>query len=907
MSLVLGRDDILGAGETRLGGKAKNLEWLLRFGFQVPPFFVISTAAFDVILREAIGAPADFSQAANLVELLASAAQIRARIKNATLPPSIQEEIRQQLKFLGKGSGFYAIRSSAVGEDGLDASFAGQMDSILFLKTEAQIFQAVLDCFASAFGDRVLQYRQERGLSLKDIRAAAICQVMIESDRSGVAFTAHPTSGSRREYLISVSWGLGEGIVSGLCNADEFTISTEPTLAIATRTIVTKDQAVRFDQARGFGIKAEAVPAAQHEVACLSDQEVLALARVIGSIADAAGRPQDIEFGFAAGELFIFQTRPITSLPAPADSATDAVVWDNSNIQESYCGVTTPLTFSFASRAYRFVYQNTGELMGATAEDVARQEPVLRNLLGLIRGKVYYNINHWYLGLSYFPSFGNNKADMERMMGLQDPIDFIVDKNLHGWTKVVNHTQALIAILRLLGKFTRIKTHVNAFNANFQRVYHGVDRSKLYRMDLVQLFELTRRLESELTKKWTAPIINDFYVMMMNGSVHRQLQKLANHKAATGLIPETHLVLNNLLSGEEGIESTEPTKFLLRLCDEIRLKPELCRTIQEGKISELMAIVQVKFPDFFARCCTYIELYGDRTMGELKLESITLREDPSFLFTCLKNYLDNPKLTIATLQRNEHRLREEEEGRVFRAMKSLPLGRLQALRLRWDLKRLRASVKNRENMRLARTRAFGLCRSIYLEMGQQLALHKQLQEPRDIFYLTVEELELFFEGRAVGTNLKGLVALRKEEYQTYTQDDLPHHFKTQGSPYFGNAYAYKETQPLSDSATMLKGIGCYPGIVEAQIRLIFSPEEAGSVQGRILCTVRTDPGWAPLFPSASGILVERGSSLSHSAVVARELGIPAVVNVPGITKILRDGEWVRMNGQTGEIERLPDR
>ena len=225
-------------------------------------------------------------------------------------------------------------------------------------------------------------------------------------------------------------------------------------------------------------------------------------------------------------------------------------------------------------------------------------------------------------------------------------------------------------------------------------------------------------------------------------------------------------------------------------------------------------------------------------------------------------------------------------------------------KFRKDLAKLRQAVKARENMRLMRTRMFGLMRDVYLEIGNQLAFYGVLDGPRDIFYLTVEEIEAYVDGRSVQSKFKPLVATRKEEFASYEKEELPHHFSTHGPVYHHNLYEYRSSGEVREDAEELKGIGCYPGRVEEKVKLIFSPKDELNLNGQILCTVRTDPGWAPLFPTAGGILVERGSTLSHSAVVARELGIPAIVNIPGLTKILSDGERVRMDGATGIIQRL---
>ena len=215
----------------------------------------------------------------------------------------------------------------------------------------------------------------------------------------------------------------------------------------------------------------------------------------------------------------------------------------------------------------------------------------------------------------------------------------------------------------------------------------------------------------------------------------------------------------------------------------------------------------------------------------------------------------------------------------------------------------RGAVKNRENMRLTRTRYFGLSRDVYVQMGERLHEAGKLDEPRDIFYLDISELEAYHEGRSVGADLGGLARVRKAEFAEYEKQDVPHHFETIGAVYHGNQYKYEGEVEVDLNASTLMGVGCYPGVVESPIRLIFSPDDELSLNGKILCTVRTDPGWAPLFPTASGILVERGSTLSHSTVVAQEL-IPAVVGVQGSLKLSVMLKNVGMDGESSKIERL---
>lgn len=278
------------------------------------------------------------------------------------------------------------------------------------------------------------------------------------------------------------------------------------------------------------------------------------------------------------------------------------------------------------------------------------------------------------------------------------------------------------------------------------------------------------------------------------------------------------------------------------------------------------------------------------------------------MFAILKNFLTRDDLTLETLAQNEAKFRSDAEEQVFPLLKQKLGGRALA-KFNKDLAKLRDAIRNRENMRLARTRMFGLYRDIYRQLGEQLAFYGQLDEAEDIFYLTVEDIYAYSDGRSISAVLRPLVAARKAEFAQYeTEEEPAHHFHTRGVVYCNNDYDYPFQEEIpgcgGESGNELQGTGCYPGIVENNIRLIFSPEDELNLDGQILCTVRTDPGWAPLFPTAGGILVERGSTLSHSAVVARELGIPAVVGIPGLTSIVKDRELVRMDGSSGRVVRL---
>jgi pyruvate,water dikinase len=894
---VLWSGEALAAGEPAVGGKALGLARLVEAGARVPEWFVVPATSFLAHL-DAAGLRARVGEALAVLDAASERAHIervaddlRLAIETAPLAEAVAAAVRAALAQLGDGP--YAVRSSMIGEDSAQKSFAGQCDTYLFQRDADEVLASVRRAWGSAFTARALAYRL-RGGDRSVPAMAVVVQRMIDGRVSGVLFTANPVSRRRDELLLSAAWGLGEGVVSGTCNADEYVLS--PGGDERSSRVADKDVRVVVD-ASGRGTMEDEVPADQRAVRCLTPAQTAELAREGARLQEHLGQPLDVEWTLdARGQLYLLQARPITSALAPAPAAGPAdhgqrVVWNNSNIQESYCGVTTPLTFSVVSAAYASVYEQTLVVLGLDEAERAAFRPMLRRLLGLVRGRVFYNINNWYRYLLILPSFGRNKADMERMMGLDVPIDFIEDQVLTLGEKLWRAPKLAMTLARLKHLMGRLDRDVPQFLAEFERIVGRVDRPALASWDLSRLLTLARTLRSEVIDRWHTPIIGDFRVMMASGKLRRLIEKAVGAERQ----PE---MWAKLVAGEEGIESTEPTRILLRLAKRIRARPEAAEALRSGTPAEALARLRRDFPDVDHTLTAYLERYGDRAMGELKLETISLREDPSFLIKVLRGYLDRPDLDPDALAARERAERDAAEREL--AGKLAPLDRL---RLPAILRECRDGIKARENMRLARTRIFGVWRDIYRAVGHRLHEAGLVDEPRDVFYLTDEEIFAYHDGTAVTTNLAALARLRKAEFAAYAAEDIPNHFETVGAPYLGLPAAAPAPSADARAQRVLRGLGCSQGAVEGQLRVIRSPDDDLELSGRILTALRTDPGWGPLFPSAAGILVERGSQLSHSAVLARELGIPAVVGVPNLLAIVRDGERVRLDGAAGTVER----
>jgi pyruvate,water dikinase len=919
--LVLGPTAASAAGEGRVGGKAAGLARLHAAGAAVPPWFVVAADALGAHLdaaglrpevEAALGAlaalPAD--DAATRARLEAASAQLRPRVAAIRPTAGLAASVTAALRELGPGP--YAVRSSMVGEDAATRSFAGQLESFLYRHDAAAVLAAITRCWASAFSPRALAYRRGAGAATAVPAVGVVVQRMVTGRVSGVLFTTDPVSGRADQARVSACWGLCDGVVNGSCNTDEFVVDRAG-VEVEVR-VAEKDLQVAA-AAGADGTREVEVPADRRGVRCLQPAEVTRLCAAARDLAQALGGPLDMEWTIEGDAIWFLQARPITATgagatapatgagatatpttsapsPAAATAAGPRVVWDNSNIQESYCGVTTPLTFSFARGAYASVYEQFLRAVGVAEDVIEEYHPVFRQLLGLVRGRVYYNINNWYRLLLVLPGFGRNKHDMERMMGVDHPVDFVADQVLGPLEKLRRVPRLAWTGVTLKARFLHLERDVDRFLADFETAYRSVDRGAFVTLPLAELMTTRARLEREILGNWHTPIINDLYVMQANGN----LRRLVERAVGTAEAPR---VQSHILGGQEGIESTEPTRFLLRLAATARRDPALRAALTAGTPAAAITALRAGFPDFAAALDEYLERYGDRCIGELKLETISLREDPSFVVHALRNYLERPDLDADRLLQQERRDRAAAEAEVRgRLPLHLRLGFADACEA------ARRGVKLRENMRLCRTRGFGLYRDLHRAIGLRLHEAGRLDHPRDVFYLTVDEIEGYCDGTGVSADLGALARARRAEYAAYERQELPHRFETRGPVHHGNDYAPSFAQPADPRARLLRGTGCYPGVVEAPAKVIMGPRDDLSLTGKILVTLRTDPGWAPLFPSAAGILVERGSTLSHSAILARELGIPAVVGVPNLLAVVRDGEQLRLDGATGTVERL---
>ncbi|MBO9540276.1 phosphoenolpyruvate synthase [bacterium] len=874
-----------------LGGKALNLRALSAQGLPVPPWAIVPTSMFkrfmaasglEAVIRTLV-AGLDFEKP----DAARTASEtIRRLFDSSEIPEAMTRELKRAYKDQFAPETYVAVRSSAVGEDGAKDSFAGQMDSFLFVKGTEAVLKSIKRCWASAYSERAIAYRHLKGLDPVKAEVAVIVQEMVPADVSGVMFTADPLTGDRDTVVINGTYGLGEGIVSGALDTDSFTVNKK-TKHLTTET-VNKPKKIAFASRRGHGTYEANVAAEQQDIPCLTDEQAQALANWGMKVEAHFGKPQDIEWAIANDRIYILQARPITNLKVPQTTVGKEIIWDNSNITESYSGVTSPLTFSFASHAYNIVYNQVSAVLGIPEETIKANEQTYRNLLGLVRGRVFYNLGNWYQMTSLLPGFNYNKGFMDQMMGVKEKADYQKgEKNYSELPKL------LYVCWRLLDNYRRIDKSVAWFQGNFERAYAHYKTYDWKAMRPDEIKVAFHDLEQKLLWQWKAPILTDISAMVFYGV----LKKLCVGWCGD----ETGSLQNDLLCGEGEIESTEPTKAIMRMALAARADEALRAFFESNHEREIWGLLQQddRFPTMRAQVQDFLDKYGYRCMNELKLEEKNLKEDPSFVFAMVKNYLKMPSLDIAAMEANEKRIRTEAETLVRQKLGGNPL---KHAFFNWVLMNARRHVKNRENMRFARTKIFGLLRDMFQSIGRTFAGWDLLDDAQDVFYLNLDEIWGFIQGTATSTNLRGLAALRKEEFARYRAEEIDDRFKSYGTVHFANHFVGEQPEDQGESdPNVLKGISCCPGVVKEKVRVIRSPEDDMRLNGEILVAERTDPGWVPLYPAASGLLIERGSILSHSAIVARELGLPTIVGIKGLTRRVQDGQVVEMDARQGTV------
>lgn len=869
-----------------LGGKARGLIHLHQAALPVPPFFTVPSEWFTRVLVPRLTDLFDRSRQLAVDDVDAFrrlSADFRARITEVGLPPDLTRQVVAAARHLSAdGATSLAVRSSATMEDGEVYSFAGQFSSRLGVSWR-EVDAAVLECWASAFSPHALAYSRRVGASAIPA-VAVVVQVLIDSARSGVAFTSNP-HGSLDELVIVAGYGLGEGVVADKVRADTYFYDRR-------RTSWTLDVTEKREQIVRDGSGGTTVAAVEGELvtnAALDAPQREQIRAMCERLEQTLGPFLDVEWAFDdTGTLWLTQTRPITTIPRGEGN-----VFDNSNIVESYPGVSLPSTFSYVQTVYARVFRAAVGKLGVDEHQLEAHEDVWSSLVGYAQSRIYYNLTSWYRMFRLIPGTRSYIPVWEQMLGIERSQRVATsDDGKKSWFSVLRLGWSLVVHFVLLGP-------------RLLAVRRGLERTAT-RLASLETFE-SHQLEREFLhmtgagiRGWEVTLLNDGYAFIFSALVRGLLKRFGLDESLFG----------RLMAGDEHLESVEPVRSAVTLAEWLRARPLLAAELETSLQTAQDLIERLagdEYTEFRALFHRHLAAYGDRGPAELKLESITLRDDPRLLLRIVLRYLPEA-LTVQGMLEKERTVRQEAEVTVRRRLHYRFGARLV---FAFCLTMARRSIRYRESSRLDRSRAFGLTRRLFATLGKQLHELGVLQEPRDVFFLRHQDVFDFVRGKWVDTDLAGTVERRKAAVERYRQVTPLERFRTSG-PVGANviplarAVSDDSSSVSASGERCLRGQGCSAGVVVGEAIVVTDANTTADVRGKILVAPMTDPGWVFLMVGAAGLIVERGSLLSHTAIIGRELGKPTVVGVTAATRLIRDGDRLELDGASGTIRWLND-
>ncbi|HEY2550323.1 MAG TPA: rifamycin-inactivating phosphotransferase [Streptosporangiaceae bacterium] len=858
---VLGLEEIDRTQVALAGGKGANLGDLSRMeGISVPAGFCVTTEAFRRIMTAVPDVDAQLDRLSRLdpgdrEAVRAASAGIRRALEQIVIPDEVAAAISRSVARLG-GEAAYAVRSSATAEDLPAASAAGQQDTYLNVVGSAAVLRHVSRCLASLFTERAVTYRLRGGAGHREAAMAVVVQRMVLPQSSGILFTADPVTSSRKVVSIEASFGLGEALVAGLVNADVYKVRDGE---IAARTVGAKQVAIHASPAGGT--QQLPVEAERRAQPALDDAQVLRLAQLGRRIEAHFGQPQDIEWCLADDEFQIVQSRPITTLfPIPATGDQGNHVYISVGHQQMMTDAMKPLGLSvWQLTAARPMHVAGGRLF----VDVTRElgAPAIRE--GLLR----------VVGKSD-PLIG------DALRAVLDRGDFIpaVPDDGAAVTPVAGSAPAPIETDP--ATVTELVERGRASLAALQRDIRPKSGPALLDFILEDINELRRVM---LNPRTLQVIMAG---MQATWRLSEQLQEWLGDNSAVDAL--TQSVPGNVTS-EMGLA-------LLDVADVIRPLPEVVAFLQhtenENFLDELPSLAGGR--EARDSIEAYLGKYGMRCVGEIDITRPRWSERPAALVPAILANIRNFE-PGAGQRRFEQGRRQagQTEQEVLARLLALPDGKPKAEEARLLIGRIRTFSGFREYPKYHMVSRYFVYKQALLQEAGRLARARVLADSEDIFYLAFAELH-----DVVRTHLADdqLIRQRKDAYRTYQALTPPRVLTSDGEAVAGT---YRRTDV---PAGALLGLPVSAGTVEGRARVILDMAEADLEPGDILVTAYTDPSWTPAFVAASGLVTEVGGLMTHGAVIAREYGLPAVVGVEHATRLIRDGQRIRVHGTEGYIE-----
>lgn len=850
-------------------------------GFNVPTFLVLSSKDIEIIFKDAleeIENKLTNIHSANDSKLPEVCESIQQTFLNAEISKEFCQTILNKCKNHFGENFCIAIRSSAMSEDTDNSSFAGQHSTFLYT-SENTIFENIKNCLASAWSYNAIIYRLLHNISIRKIKFAIVLQKMAMAEKSGIGFSMN-INGNMVDTVLNAGYGIGEGIVSDKVETDTYFVNRAN--KGITKNCVLKKNALIYDNE----IKLADIPEELQKKDVLNEVEILQVFDLMMKAELILGKPADIEFLFSSkGEFFILQMRPITTI-----NPNNLAILDNTNIVESYSGLTLPLSYSFASLAYSNVFKGSAKAFWISSEKFNQNDNIFDNLLFHFYGRVYYRLDNWYkmTALAY-----NSKKSMqawEKAVGLPDSASNKYKFSLVGKIKTI-----FSSIWLILNYKKGNKKFFKYFKINYNTLLNYDKHSQSPEI----LWKYFNEIVYKSFEKWHFTIINDFLAFKSFGWLQNLIRKYK--------ISDNEEFANELVCGHGEVESEIAVVSLLHLKDMINASSELSTIFTLSDEEVLANINDKKIPEFTDKWDAYLQRFGDRTLAELKLETKSPRKNPIFLIQLMKNQLKS-KISGESFKQRQELIKKKSEETVQKYLKWwMPKKYL----FIFVLKLARYGLTSRENMRFCRTRMYSACKDIFLEFGKMMTNANIIREPEDIFYLNMQEIQDFCTNQNLEPK-QNYINQIKEQYKIYNNITLPDRiifpiYEIPDISLFQTNASYSDIENVNkqlNNERIFKGIAVSKGVIEGEAIVITEPILNADVRGKILVTKITDPGWVFLMSQSIALVSEKGSLLSHTAIVGRELGIPVVVGIKDIIQKIKTGDKIRVNGTTGVVEKL---
>jgi len=859
---VLGLEEIDQTQVAIVGGKGAHLGELSRIeGIRVPAGFCVTTDAFRRIMAEAASIDDRLDRLSRLKPddrdaIRALSAEIRQAIEGIAIPDDLAAAITRPLAQLGQQTA-YAVRSSATAEDLPTASFAGQQDTYLNVVGSAAILEHVSRCWASVFTERAVTYRLRNGFDHRKVRMAVVVQRMVFPQVSGILFTADPVTGNRKVVSVEATFGLGEALVSGLVNADVFKVRDDHVIA---RTIGTKQLAIQASPTSGT--QQQVIEPEQQARPALTDTQVVGLAHLGRRIEAHFGCPQDVEWCLVDDDFHIVQSRPITTLfPIPAAGDEENHVYLSVGHQQMMTDPMKPLGLSVwqlttprpMSEVGGRLFVDVTRVLGSAASRTAllglvgKSDPLMRDALenALERG-------------DFIPSLANEDS---------------------AWTPpgagstAIDTDPAIVAdlIARNQASTTTLKRDIGKESGSALLDFILADIQELRRI----MFD-PRNMQVIMAGMEATWWLND-----------QLLTWLGEKNAADTL---TQSVPNNVTS-EMGLA-------LLDVADVIRPHPEVVAFLQRVEDEDFLNALPRVAGGRDARDAirAWLDKYGMRCVGEIDITRPRWSDRPATLVPLILGHVKNFEPGEGK-RRFEQGRREawKREQELLERLRELPDGERKAEETKRMIDRVRTFAGYREYPKYGMVSRYAVYKQALMREAERLVRASVLRDREDIFYLRFHELHDVVRTNQVDERL---ILQRQEAFMSY-QALMPPRVLTSDGEAVAGAYRRDDVP-----AGALVGLPVSTGTVEGRARVILDMAEADLEPGDILVTAYTDPSWTPLFVAIKGLVTEVGGLMTHGAVIAREYGLPAVVGVEHATRLIRNGQRIRVHGTEGYVETL---